>query len=512
VRNSQPNLLSPTGSSGPSISASFVSRLLSQHGPNLKSVLAWLAPMGSFSMFLNIEFLMAKKRTKKVKTPQKPQPETALVAVDTTHVNKRLRSLIKRSRTYYRKAQKEWEDYESEILPFYDDWISVSNSDFPSQIRELKGLYFVHKESLERADILSDMYDCSRAEGYARWIDQRDHPELYHEIYEDLNQAHDEADEAFFQQQQTGDFPGGFDEDMIHVLLPLHVEAVKQAFALKDLSADELLEFAREVIGPEMEAMTWKEIEHQIAEWLKKPTEDVVKRITQVREMWDESNQESLGHDTPQKKRKNMADSNGGPGDNNTGRQTYRQLVRSLHPDSADLDSIGLTEVDRQRLWVLVQNAWEAQDNEMLMVIQTQLQLKEPRDDLQQLDHTELQARLIYLRRALKSLRSTITRVKKENAWELFLMTPKARDQLRNDIRRDFEDDRIELSYHVDILNDQINLLKKKKYKKADIERFRRETKALAVKEAKQLRETYRNGFDPPGSDPSDFDPFGSMS
>ncbi|NCC51192.1 MAG: J domain-containing protein [Spartobacteria bacterium] len=303
-----------------------------------------------------------KKKQRKEHVVTEKVSCTALVLLDTKKVRRKAITALKRNRTSYTKAEKQWEFFEKQEMPAFRQWMAGNFGAMLSEGRELQ-----QKIDYSQTLYHAVMYECSQSGDppdvcYARVLDMMEHPEKYRKEESRFDPFGDMDDEESF-----GD---------------------------------------RDAYGEGEE--TWAEFEAMMDDMLGIDSGD---------------GKEAKG--ACQERRYRV-------------RQIYRDLARRIHPDTS-----GEMTQEVKTLWHAVQEAYEREDLEALEVLQANLNmLGGAIPDSTSVSHIMELARSF--REALRALRSTIRRAKKDPAWGFLSVSDmhkkEAYRQIERQLEREFDD------------------------------------------------------------------------
>lgn len=349
----------------------------------------------------------AKKKTASVSVEF---ASTSLIILDRDSIEKKLSSSLKRARTYYQKAQIEWETYQDTILPHYHEWLKKAEGDLPSRLAALRGDYQYKAWKLNQADSLAYDYGISLEEAFARLHDLERHPDKYPEpedpfADDDRGDFEDEAD------------PFGYDEEDSETREETETWFYENILCNQAVSIDEFADCLEEMFGLPLMGISKQELK---------------KMRKAMKEEYD------LRHGQ-QAKQAGSSQTRGSADSDGDGQQLtlqerckkkYREIVKVLHPDHAH----EFSETDH-RLWLDVQKAYEQQDEAFLDVVLARIKLEKGEECASTC--WDIKASVLYYRNALKSLRKTLTREKKSPAWTLWKISPEEQSEEADHIRRE---------------------------------------------------------------------------
>lgn len=125
-------------------------------------------------------------------------------------------------------------------------------------------------------------------------------------------------------------------------------------------------------------------------------------------------------------------------------RTLYRKLCRALHPDVA-----GEVTPERQRLWLEVQDAYEARDFERLEALHAAWEMKsDPQGKLSTCARILAATRECLM--GLRSLQGDLRKAKKQPGWQFAVLTGNARAKRAEQIRAQLKQDVGDLKWSVD--------------------------------------------------------------
>ena len=305
---------------------------------------------------------------------------TALILLDSNRIRRKAIGSLKRSRTAYSKAEKEWEFFLDEENPAFKKWI---NSTFGSQLTQCRELHeeiqyismLIDKITYENY-ITGDPYDIC----YDRVMDRIKNPEKY---------QHEEGCGDPFEQNMNGEPTADNRED--------NTEEIDEEFAQFDACLNDVLN---------------------------------------AEDDRDDACNAVQAHRKYQIK------------------QVYRDLARRIHPDSS-----GEMSPKIQNLWYAVQDAYNNEDLEQLEVLQAHLDLFDGHI-AETSTFFHIKELTMRFRHALKSLRATINKARKEPAWGFLSLSATKRASMKMGVAKAFDDDIYLLAKKLSFLEDRLDLFK----------------------------------------------------
>jgi len=307
---------------------------------------------------------------------------TALILLDTDRLRRKAIGSLKRSRTAYSKAEKEWNNFLNEDTPAFKKWM---NTIFGGQMTKCRELH----EKMQYTSMLIDQIN------YENYITGDPHDVCYERVIDRI-----ENPEKYRHEEEEPDATAP-DED-----------------PLNDM--DE--EFGR--------------------------FEDY------LNELFDEEDKGTESYTPSQKHRKNRI------------KQIYRDLARRIHPDSC-----GEMSPEIKNLWHAVQEAYDREDLEQLEVLQAHLDLLDGHiAKTSTFSHIkELTGRF---RHALKSLRATIRKGRKDPAWGFSTISDQKKAAMKRGVDSAFDSDIKMLMRQLSYLETRLNTLKTPFDRRREVYRF----------------------------------------
>jgi hypothetical protein len=391
-------------------------------------------------------------KAKKRRTPTRKKGKTTLstctelVVIDDTSIRQKLQTSLKRAKTYYQKAQMEWETHQNEALPAYEEWLKRVEGALPMQVAELQRNAYRKQLILDDVENFAYDYGISKAEAFARLMDLLDHPDQYQKPGGSGKDGFGEPGGGAEDGDDWDDEPFVDDDDDDE-----EEEAMKEDLKMVDsvlsgkTSLSEFRAYLIMIVGMNTNAMD----DQALKDYARVVRAKIRKELGLSSRSSDGSNDPQMEDEAKRLKRK------------------YREIVKWLHPDATQA-----FDDHKRRLWLEVQEAYEHEDEDFLDVVLAQMRLH--CDEAEAPSCWDLKSTVTFYRDALKSLRKTLTREKKSEAWQFFKMDTVERSRMGREIRQQLDNDLRSLKHMSRTVEKAYQQLEKHR-KKFDVEIFRRE-------------------------------------